>query len=200
MKLAWLVRAFEEGEAQGGSCALCGAMRLQGARYLEGVANDGVNDVPLRQRLARTGGYCPRHCRWLVEHASMLSVAILFEDFLQTRLARVRAGARALAVRCEACRVEREAEGRLLLGIKRHRHDERLGAYLAALPLCLGHLEAVAHRLPAELRAALAARHDALLQQLAEAIRKHDYRFANEALSEEERSSLRRFLMLLDGG
>jgi hypothetical protein len=196
MRLERLLQALGEGEAQREACAFCGAVRHQGARYLEGVANDGVNDVPLRQRLARTGGYCARHCRWLASHASMLSVAILFEDFLRARLERARAGQRPLTVRCEACRVEREAEGRLLQGVKQHRHDERLGARLAALPLCLGHLEAVARRVPSA-RAVLTSRHEPLLQQLAEAIRKHDYRFADESLSDDERQSLRHFLAFL---
>ncbi len=188
---------LELGRELSDSCVLCGLEHYQAKRYLEGVANDGVNNIPLRQRLMRLGGYCPRHCLVFDELTHLLSSAILFDDFLKTRLARAAAGKRPLNLQCEACAVEQKTRDALMQSIKRYRQDAALQEFLLTAPLCLSHIEQLSRQLPEAVRKQLIAKHDGLLSRLAELIRKHDYRFSDENMTPEEIKSVRQALTLL---
>lgn len=193
----FLLRQLQEGHTENTTCALCGLEEMQVRRYLEGVGNDGVNNIPLRQRLTRLGGYCPAHCEQFSRLTHVLSVAILLEDFVKARLERARAGKRPIPIRCEACDVAKRARSAVQDALKRHRKVELLHNRLLAIPLCLSHLEIVCRLAPPEVRQQLVARHDPLLNDLAEVIRKHDYRFTHEAISPQESASVQTALRLL---
>lgn len=199
MSLDALLRQLDEGEAHAPSCALCGLMSFQAERYLTGVANDGVNNIPLRQRLTRQGGYCARHCAWLQANTHLLLVAILLNGFLKTRLERARAGKKPVKLRCEACVVEAQTSERLVRAVKRHCKEAELGQRLERLPLCLTHLEALCGVLPKAMRLQLTQRHKPLLENLGEVIRKHDYRFNPEKITTAEVGSVKRVLELFAG-
>jgi hypothetical protein len=61
----------------------------------------------------------------------------------------------------------------------------------------VGHLELVCHQLPEPSRQRFVDKHYQLLQNLAEVIRKHDYRFVSEGINEEETKSIKQALNLL---
>ena len=136
----WLLRQIEIGSEVSSTCALCGLFGHAARRYLEGVANDGVNNIPLRQRLTRKGGYCGRHCEVFLEEAHLLSSAILFEDFLERRLKNALAG-RTTRITCEACGAEADMRRAVRSSLKRGRRDTELLEVLeknAPLPHTLG--------------------------------------------------------------
>ena len=192
----WLLRQIEIGSEASSVCALCGLEKHAARRYLEGVANDGVNNIPLRQRLARKGGYCGRHYEVFVEEAHLLSSAILLEDFLERRLGNALAG-RTTRITCEACEAEADMRRAVRTGLKRSRKDTKLHKALERTPLCLTHLELVCAALPKEARERLVERHRDLRARLAEVVRKHDYRFSGSVTKEEARS-VREALALFD--
>ena len=192
----WLLRQIEIGSGVSSLCALCGLEQHAARRYLEGVANDGVNNIPLRQRLTRKGGYCGRHCKVFAGEAHLLSSAILFEDFLERRLGNALAG-RTTRITCEACEAEKDMRRAVRTSLKRSRKDEALHEALEKTPLCLTHLELVCAALPKEARARLIDRHRDLRARLAEVVRKHDYRFSGSVTQEEARS-VREALALFD--
>lgn len=194
MRAAYLLAQLREVREQATGCSLCWLEHRQVHSYLQGVANDGVNDPPLRRKLARQGGYCPAHSAAFVTLASPLPAAILLDAFLHDRLEAVRAGRRPRRLRCEACAVRDMTGARFVKAISRHGASGALGAELRLARWCLPHLCRFAPALPSGLRDALAARHDGLRHDLQEVIRKHDYRYAREAFSEDERASLRRAL------
>lgn len=185
--------------ARGAGCLLCGLERYQARRYLEGISNDGVNDPPLRDRLVRQGGYCARHSREFVALSLLLPSAILLEDVIGYRLRQARQGKRPKPLHCAACKVERQTRAALLQSIRRYRHETALHALLLDGTLCLRHLELIGPSLPEPVRAQLVDRHRELLTDLAEVIRKHDYRFTHEAISAKESASVQAALALLDG-
>jgi hypothetical protein len=193
----FLLHQLRQGHTENANCALCGLEEVQVRRYLEGVGNDGVNNIPLRQRLARLGGYCPAHCEQFSRLTHLLSVAILLEDFVKARLERARAGKRPIPIRCEACDVALKARAAFQDAVRRHRRTDLLHETLLAMPLCLTHLEIVCRFVPPEVRVQLVARHDALLKDLAEVVRKHDYRFTHEPMSPQETGSVPAALRLL---
>lgn len=191
----FLLRELKGAQAKEVDCTFCWLERYSVQRYLTGVANDGVNNVPLRLKLAERGGYCPAHCAEFADIANPLSGAILLEAFLKRRLSRAAAGKRPRSPDCEACDVARSTERSFSKSVRQHRRSAELQTLLLELPLCLHHLERVSRQVPA-LRKPLSARHDDLRRDLAELIRKHDYRFSDESVSENEKKSIQRALEL----
>ncbi len=179
------------------SCLLCAYEKYQAKRYLEGIANDGINDPPLRIRLRNKGGFCGRHTAEFVEEARVLSSAILLEAMLSYRLDRARFGKRPIVVNCEACEVELKTRDNLTKTIKRSRDDKALLDFLFQSESCVGHLELICQQLPEQVRHRFVDKHFKLLKNLAEVIRKHDYRFVSEGISEEETQSIKQALDLL---
>jgi hypothetical protein len=178
-------------------CSLCGLERYQARRYLEGIASDGVNDPPLRDRLVRQGGYCVRHSREFVALSLLLPSAILLEDVVGYRLRHARQGKRANKLHCAACEVEHKVRTAIAKSVRRHRHEAVLHELLLAGTLCLPHLELVCPELPEPVRQKLIDAHQGLLHDLAEVIRKHDYRFTHEPISAAESASVKAALALL---
>jgi hypothetical protein len=190
-----LLHSLQDLNATG--CLFCAYERHQARRYLEGIANDGINDPPLRIRLRNKGGFCGRHTEEFVEEARVLSSAILLEAMLSHRLERARFGKRPIVVNCEACEVEAKTKDNLAKSVRRHRDDTKFLDYLFQSELCVGHLELVCQQLPEQVRYRFVDKHYQLMQNLAEVIRKHDYRFVSEGINDEETQSLKEALKLL---
>ena len=186
----YLLRELTAANDKAEGCSLCWLERRQVTRYLTGVANDGVNNVPLRQKLAERGGYCAPHCRNFAEIANPLSGAILLEAFLSLRLKRSHQGKRPVKLRCEACEAAEKTRETFRKNIKQHRKSEEVQGALVEADLCLTHLELACQVLPEAARTRLVAQHDGLKKNLAELIRKHDYRFTDETITEEEKKSI----------
>ncbi len=180
-----------------GSCLFCAYEKHQARRYLLGIANDGINDPPLRIRLRNKGGFCGGHTEEFVEEARVLSSAILLEAMLSYRLERARFGKRPVVIDCEACEVERKTRDNLAKSMKRSRDDKAFLEYVFQAELCVSHLELVCQQLPEPLRHRFVDKHYQLLQNLSEVIRKHDYRFVSEGINEEETQSIKQALNLL---
>lgn len=168
-------------------------------RYLEGVANDGVNNIPLRLRLARKGGYCPGHSQQFARLAHALSSAILLESFLKQKLENAKKGKSPIPVLCEACEVLANNRQSFAKSIQRANKDAEIQALLLRAKLCATHLQIASYRAPVVFAAQLGAAHDELMQDLAEFIRKYDYRVAAiEQHSEAEKQSIKKALCLLN--
>lgn len=200
MTPSYLLHDLEEAEDQTEGCILCFLERRQVTRYLGGVAGDGVNNIPLRQKLAARGGYCATHSADFAALASPLSAAILLESFLQERLERAGRGKPPVTLRCEACEVGATARQTYAKTIRRNRRSPDVQTVLLNGKLCLDHLELLCRFLPAEVRNTLVAQHDDLLQNLAELIRKHDYRFQGETVNQAEKRSVKDALIVLGSG
>jgi hypothetical protein len=190
-----LLHSLQDLNATG--CLLCTYERHQARRYLLGIANDGINDPPLRIRLRNKGGFCGRHTEEFIEQARVLSSAILLEAMLSHRLERARFGKRPVTVKCEACEVELKTRDNVAKSIKRSRDDVALLEFLFQGEVCVGHLELICQQLPEPSRHRFIDKHFQLMQNLSEVIRKHDYRFVSEGINEEETQSIKQALNLL---
>jgi hypothetical protein len=190
-----LLNSLKDLQDQG--CRLCSYEQHQAKRFLEGIANDGVNDPPLRHRLRQKGGFCPKHLHIFVEEAHILSSAILLEDLLSYRFNRLRLGKRPIIPQCEACEIEKKSRDNLAKSIRRSRNDAAFLEFLLAQDLCITHLELVTQQLPEKHRYPFVLKQQKLLEHLAEVIRKHDYRFVSEGISEDETQSIKEALGIL---
>ena len=197
MAPSYLLHDLEDALNQTEGCLLCFLERRQVARYLGGVAADGVNNIPLRQKLTARGGYCAPHSAEFARLASPLSAAILLAAFVTERLERAAQGKRLVPLRCEACEVGVKTRQSYVKSVAKNGKSPEVQKILLDGNLCLDHLEPLCRRLPADARDALAAQNDKLLKNLAELVRKHDYRFQAETITEAEKGSVKDALGLL---
>jgi hypothetical protein len=201
-------------------CPICSLRTAAVARYLEGLLYEHVNDVQLRETLVRSRGFCAPHAWELVGFNDSLGTAILYRDQVAQALDDVRyarghgqakgpAGGqggraarlirerRAPQVLCPACRIADEATGRYLSALVQHLDGPEIRAGVKTSPfLCLPDavraLEisgdpAKSSVLLEIVEAKLARLHG----DLAELIRKRDYRFAHEPQGAEQTSWFR---------
>jgi len=198
--------SFEVREAlEQDGCPVCRLALRSVGRWLASVAYDQINDIELRTTLRSARGFCNVHAhRWLREVRGVLGTAILYQDFLTAALRELDAdggqrGPRWRAIlggpatadeaECPACGVQTEAEERYLSALLATAAGKP-DALANSAGMCLRHTRAAqrhggpgAERLVAVTRAAI----EQLLVDLAEVIRKEDYRFRHEARTEAER-------------
>lgn len=168
------------------ACAACERAAHAGRQYLRGVLGDGVNDVAVRAAWRRDGALCAAHWRvWRALESPPLPTAILLHDLLGAHL-----DAPPAHPACPACAVATKEVERTLRALARLRP----AALDAALTrdargfLCLEHLAALPQ---GAARERFTERLRALRTELAEAVRKADYRFAGEPAGPEADAWLR---------
>jgi hypothetical protein len=197
-----------------GGCALCRLGLKASNSYLNALLYEGVVDVPIRDELRSARGPCYRHAWQMAgKRGSVLGTALIYRDVVNT-LAKVlheetaaprswRGHRRALAARlapttgCPACTMEQDAQHRAAKTLLKHLHSAEIAsAYAAAGGLCLPHFQIVLAHAGEEAARVLAQWQEGALShlrnELDELIRKHDYRFQGEKMTDEEAASWQR--------
>jgi hypothetical protein len=209
-------------------CPVCRAVARHAARYLEGLLWESVNDPYLRPRLRAAHGFCREHALLALQvalrHDGGQGIAILYRDFLGhlRREAEESARGRAMFFRrrdhvgdrnfeshviCSACKT---VTGTALtyLGLLAHEaSDSEIGraAREQGRALCIPHLrDGMRASRSEEERLRLlniyVRADDELSGHLSEYLRKRDYRFHAEGLTEDEATSWRRAIQRVVGG
>ncbi|MCU0508812.1 MAG: hypothetical protein MUC34_10480 [Anaerolineae bacterium] len=207
---------------QAEGCAICRLARKASDSYVRALIYEGVTDVKLRETLRNARGLCHQHgWRTAGRRGSVLGAAIIYRDVINTLVKTLegRSGggprlfgrgqpelSRALggSEDCPACALERDAEGRAAKILLNHLGDAEIGAtYRASGGLCLPHFQLVlgqgsqsAGNTLAEWQAEGWSR---LRDQLDELIRKHDYRFRSEIVTDEEAEAWQRAIAAVTG-
>lgn len=199
---------------QAGGCPVCRLVNQSEARYLRGLLHEGVSDPDIRDRIRETGGFCAMHGGALAEARDNLPVAIYCHDLIHHLLGLLvsyqdKGGSQTLVLpspheKCRVCSMIREVARRYLQALL-DLMDKEDGMQLLqqAGGLCLPHLGmaiSVAgkdQRLGFVIEAQRQSM-ESLSQELAEFIRKKDYRYASEPYGREGDSWLRA-LRLLSG-
>lgn len=194
-------------------CALCRVGQGAVKRFLEAILYESVVDIGTQRTVSASHGLCPTHSEQLVLRRDTLGTAILYNailghllDELPTevpaernwlgrltpRRARADGTATDLAphATCPACRRRDEAAARAVEVLGEHDADPDLTEALRASGgLCVPHLRQALPALDGPALQVLLARQRAAWQelraQLAELIRKNDYRFRDEGFGEE---------------
>ncbi len=190
-------------------CPICLLRDEVVQRYLDSLLYERVNDVGLRQRLLGSRGFCPEHAWALVRSGDSLATAILYKDQIAKALQDVQRAARPVRAGrprglggvpdtpCPACEISDEAQARYVSMLVRHLHDpEMRAAAERSVFLCLPHLTdaLAATRSVEQARTLLDLTETKLTHlhaELAELIRKRDYRFRQEPRGEEQTSWFR---------
>jgi Family of unknown function (DUF6062) len=209
-------------------CAVCRGASRSAWRYLDGLLWEGVTDPGIRTMTRASHGFCREHALMAISVASQqsgqLGMAILFEDLLRHleeeatqpndpgRGLRSRRNARSPdrlsphAV-CHACVSARATERNYLCVLARTATSSEVADLAAehAPCLCLPHLRRglSLDDLDEEDRRRLIAIYvmgsERLRTELAEFIRKRDYRFASEPVSEAEATAWYRAVRAIVG-
>ena len=187
-------------------CAICRLARKASDRYINALLYEGVVDVDLRQKLRDARGPCYVHAwRMAGRRGAVLGTAIVYRDVINTLAKELEApekrsllGGKSSLVRrlaatepCPACSLEQDAVRRAIKTLLKHVSDADVAeSYVAAGGLCLPHFtETLAHASGAASQSFAdwqAAAFRRLRDALDELIRKHDYRFSGETITEQE--------------
>ncbi len=190
-------------------CPICRLARRASDSYFRALIYEGVTDVKLREALRDARGLCERHAwRMAGRRGAVLGTAIIYRDVINTLVKVLEANAdlpsrlfrrgqpdldRALApsADCPACLLEQDAEHRSAKILLNHVGDNAIAdAYRKAGGLCLPHFQiTISHASQAavkELAGWQAEAWSRLRGELDELIRKHDYRFRSEPVTEAE--------------
>lgn len=209
-------------------CPVCHGAHRAAWRYLDSLLWEHVNDPGIRSVLRTCFGFCREHSTMAISvarhQAAGLGMAILYEDFLRTadrrlqEAVRERARGRSRRLRgvrlpslprptpCRACATARQVEENALhlLATAPDESEIAIGMRQTGRGLCLPHVLLGLHRARTEEQAdrllAHFVRGDAELRvDLQAFIRKQDYRFRGEGLTEAEASAWRRAVLRLVG-
>lgn len=207
---------------QAEGCAVCRLARRASDSYLRALIYEGVTDVKLREALRDARGLCDRHgWRLAGQRGAVLGTAIIYRDVVNTLVKALEANAdlpsrlfrrgqpelsRALAssAECPACALEQDAEQRSVKILLNHVSDTVIAeTYRQTGGLCLPHFQlALSHASQATLKTLTGWQAEVWRQlrgELDELIRKHDYRFRSEPMTEAEEDAWRRAVAALVG-
>lgn len=216
------------GDLQHPGCPVCRSATRHATRYLEGLLYESVNDPYLRPSLRAAHGFCRDHALLALQIAARTDggqgIAILYRDFLgHLRLEAEEAGRgrpgsfrrprRPVADRlgphapCSVCVAAAGSVRAYLALLSREPFDSEIGraAEAPGRALCIPHLrDGLAAARSEEQRLRLVDIYtradDELRGHLSEYVRKRDYRFQAEELSEDEAASWRSAVHRVVGG
>lgn len=199
--------SFVEACNQSG-CPLCRIEHDGVLKYIGGLFYEQVNDYNLRDRLRDSLGFCREHAYFAVDElpGNALGIAIVYQDLLKFALHHLNdpKGATGPKRRCPACEQRDLYMMRTLSELAKYIDDEAMTSALKKSDgLCLFHMRhALKHvRVPQKRALLLSIEEDILGKlrlDLAEYIRKNDYRFAKETFGS-ERDSWRRAVSVVAG-
>jgi hypothetical protein len=213
MRLSSRAHNLYEAFSQPG-CAVCRLTLDSVHHYLDGVIYEYVNKPATHHAVRASRGFCARHAWHIQDHlnASALGVAVLYEGIVRNLLKdmgsispgggrrQVGGAASTLEARglCPACEHQATTENHLLRNLLEHIDQPEFAAgFEQSAGLCLPHLRQALeipglHSAKARLLASQQTIWSRLQADLAEFMRKYDYNYANEDITEDEGTSPRR--------
>ncbi|NOX63569.1 MAG: hypothetical protein GXP42_16725 [Chloroflexi bacterium] len=208
-------------------CPICRIGEEAGRRMLDGLLYESVNDPTAREKLKDSLGFCHVHSRQLLTFSGeRLGAAIIERAVLQEairRLSQVAKPSSSSRLRnwlsdnggeesalppggpCPICDHQAAVEKRAVEELMRHLMDEFKEPLRVAGGLCWPHLQlALRVKRKARAKSVLLEIQESAWKELSghldEFIRKRDYRFRHEGLSEQEAASIERAIAALTGG
>jgi Family of unknown function (DUF6062) len=183
-------------------CPICTLIQRAGARYIEGIFNESILDPGIRQKLADSQGFCYDHT-WQsisLKLSDALGHAILYQDLVRNTLQMIadtggKDGIRIVnalspTLTCPACRIEEVTLERVIDAlIPALRDQDFIAEFKQSNGFCLPHLKRILPDLDGKRRGVVLLHQSACLEELkaelAEFIRKSDYRFRDESIGKE---------------
>ena len=201
-------------------CPICHIGQASGRKHLDTLLYESVNDPGIRRQLESSLGFCYYHSRELLTFpGNRLGVGLIEQHMLKTALGQLQQNPNPLRrtlfpkrderrkpemAPCPACLQAEAAETRAIKDMLEYLVDDLDQSLTKAGGLCLNHLQqALLTCKNQEVYATLLRLHELIWQEqielLDEFIRKHDYRFRHEGISEAEGAAVERSINILTG-
>jgi len=178
-------------------CPICMESRSASKKYLSSILTNGVNDPELRRKLRGSLGFCSLHAREFRDLGDSLATAIIYKDVVDTLLEDAEEKNEQKR-RCPACDSVDAAEKDYIAAFIKYLSDAKLmEKYDSSSGLCHPHLMTALKMIKRGAKSAdiiLEKENDKLRElwgELAEFIRKKDYRYAHEIYGKERDSWIR---------
>ena len=183
-------------------CPICTLIQRIVTRYIESTFNENLLDPALRKRLADSLGFCYEHT-WqtiTLKLSDALGLAILYQDLVNDVMKKIEPGKKNTenqvftvlkpVAPCPACQVEEVALGRIVDSMALALRDQDFVAgFKQSSGLCIPHLRLLLPSLDSEMQEIVLDHQHACMEslriELAEFIRKSDYRFRDEVYGKE---------------
>ena len=183
-------------------CPVCTLVQRAGARYIEGTFNESMLDPGVRQKLVDSQGFCYEHT-WQsinLKLSDALGHAILYQDLVRGAMRTITeneangssqlVNALTPGSTCPACRVEDATLERVIDSmVSALRDQDFISEFKQSPGLCIPHLKRILPKLDGKRQAVVLLHQNTCLEQLrgelAEFIRKSDYRFRDEVIGKE---------------
>ena len=183
-------------------CPVCTLVQRAGARYMEGTFNESMLDPGVRQKLVDSLGFCYEHT-WQAINLKLsdaLGQCILYQDLVKDALWNIKeneqnSGSHLASLLkpitpCPACLIEEATLERVIATlVAALSNQDFIVEFQASSGLCIPHMQHLLPRLDGKKQAKglqlQSACLENLLGELAEFIRKSDYRFRDEVIGKE---------------
>src|SRR5512133_2100583 len=176
-------------------CPICRVEHDADLRYLDRLFYELVNDYNTRVGLRASLGFCNEHAHMAMDeiHGKALGLTIIYDDLLRVVLEQISSNGniKKNEKKCPACENRDEMTGRVFLDLSKYIDAPLLEAFRNSQGLCIGHLrQALENIRSSEKRNALLNAQSDIMQalrgELAEFIRKNDYRYTGEGFGGEK--------------
>jgi hypothetical protein len=176
-------------------CPVCTLVRRAGARWIKNIFDESMLDPLLRQKLVDSLGFCYEHTWQSIDLklSDALGHAILYHNLMDTTLKSLTGPSPSVPdpkTDCPACRVQAENLDLVLDALRSALRAADFAAdYRQSDGLCLPHLRLALAKADKKAAAVLISHQceklTGLKAELAEFIRKNDYRFKDEPMGSE---------------
>jgi hypothetical protein len=200
-------------------CPICHIGQASGRKHLDTLLYESVNDPGIRRKLEDSLGFCYYHSRELLTFpGNRLGVGIIEQHMLKTAIGQLQQNRtpsrrtlfskrderrKTETASCPACLQAEAAETRAIKDLSKRLIDDLDEPLRKAGGLCLTHLQQALLVANKDVSSALIRLHEPIWQEqialLDEFIRKHDYRFRHEGISEAEGVAVGRSIDILTG-
>jgi hypothetical protein len=183
-------------------CPICALIQRAGTRYIEGIFTESLLDPIIRQNLVDSYGFCSEHAWQSIDLklSDALGQAILYQDLVKDIMDMLQEngenpGAQLASTltpvkTCPACSIEQVTLKRLIDSMTiALRNQDFVDVYNQSGGLCIPHLKQLLPKLEKKQQAVILSHQldcmERLKIELAEFIRKSDYRFRDEIMGKE---------------
>ena len=183
-------------------CPVCAIVQKAGARYIEGIFSESMLDPGIRLKLVESLGFCFEHTWQSIDLklTETLGHSILFQDLVRDALKKITENGHSSGQQlasllepgkdCPACLIEDSTEKRAIQSLSAGLIDQEfVQEYQKSNGLCLPHLRRLLPELNQKSQQVILEQQRSKLQnlanELADFLRKSDYRFRDEAIGQE---------------
>ncbi|MFA5675583.1 MAG: DUF6062 family protein [Christensenellales bacterium] len=182
-------------------CPVCELINHCTEQHMDSFLYESVNDKDLRIKIRESKGLCNYHSYMLLKMGDPLAHAIIYSDLidnavleLKSKKAKKHKMSYQNNALCLFCAERRDAEKRYINAfIESFKYNNFAEKYKAGALLCLPHLELAIsvkdNDITEKIKRVTLQKYDALLEDLSELKRKHDYRFLDEPWTKSERKA-----------